>query len=113
MELIVDNIALWRAKRIDSLTTNASPIGRPYKDRAGGNKVAAKPLYRYAKNYTVKDGKSKLDFSLFVNTFSTDSEGVEKALDKIAETVTPAQVREVITNPVYTAFNYLNVYLGD
>lgn len=113
MEIIIDNIALWRGKISDGFTTRTSAIGTRYKDQKGANQVAVKPIYRYAKSYTIKDGKAELKISLFVRTFCTDAKKVEKQLDKAAKGVKPAQARKVITNPVYTAFEYLNTYLED
>ena len=113
MEIIIDNIALWRAKINDAFTVRTSPIGTRYKDQNGANQVAVKPVYRYAKTYTVKDGKSDLKVSLFVRTLCTDAKAVEKRLDEVAKTIKPAQARKVITNPVYTAFEYLNKYLEE
>lgn len=113
MEIIIDNIALWRPKINDAFTVRTSAIGTPYKDKNGVRQIATKPLYRYAKTYTVKDGKSDLKFSLFVRTLCTDSANVLEQLDEVAKTIKPAKVREVVTNPVYSAFEYLNIYLGD
>ena len=113
MEIIIDNIALWRAKINDAFTVRTSPIGTRYKDSHGANQVAVKPVYRYAKTYTVKDGKSDLRVSLFVRTLCTDAKKVEAKLDEVAKTIKPAQARKVITNPVYTAFEYLNKYLEE
>ena len=113
MEIIIDNIALWRAKINDKFTIKASAIGTKYQDKNGAMQVAVKPIYRYAKTYTVKDGKSDLKVSLFVRTFSTDAKAVEKQLDAAAKTIKPAQARKVITDPIYTAFEYLNINLED
>lgn len=113
MDIIIDNIALWRGKINDAFTVRTSAIGTRYKDQKGANQVAVKPIYRYAKAYTVKDGKNNLRVSLFVRTFSTDAKKAEKRLDEVAKTIKPAQARKVITNPVYTAFEYLNINLED
>ena len=113
MEIIIDNIALWRGKINDAFTVRTSAIGTRYQDKNGAKQVAVKPIYRYAKSYTVKDGKSDLKISLFVRTFSTDAKAVEKQLDAAAKTVKPTQARKVITNPTYTAFEYLNINLED
>ena len=111
MYIIINCIALWRAKINDDFTTRTSAVGTPYKKKDGSSAIADKPIYRYAKTYTVKDGDSELKFSLFVRSFSTDAEKAEKVLDTVAETITPAQAREVITNPAYSAFIYLNEYM--
>lgn len=113
MEVIIDNIALWRVKINDAFTVRTSAIGTRYKDKNGADKVAVKPIYRYAKTYTVKDGKSELKFSLFVRTFDTDAKKVEKLLDKTAKGVDLVKVRKAITNPNWAAFEYLNIYLED
>ena len=113
MEIIIDNIALWRPKINDEFTIRTSSIGTPYKDKKGVPTVARKPIYRYAKTYEVKDGKNKLAFSLFVRTLSTDSKAAEKRLDEVAKTITPEQARSAIVEPSYTAFKYLNIYLED
>lgn len=113
MEILIDNIALWRPKINDAFTVRTSAIGTPYREKNGARQIATKPIYRYAKTYGVKDGKAELKFSLFVRTLSTDSKAVEEKLDEVAEKITAAQAREAITNPVYSAFEYLNIYLGD
>ena len=113
MEILIDNIALWRPKINDAFTVRTSAIGTPYREKNGARQIATKPIYRYAKTYKVQDGKAELKFSLFVRTLSTDSKAVEEKLDEVAEKITPAQAREAITNPVYSAFGYLNIYLGD
>jgi hypothetical protein len=113
MEIIIDNIALWRGKINDAFTVRTSAIGTRYQDKNGAHQVAVKPIYRYAKTYTVKDGKSDLRVSLFVRTFDTDAKKVEKKLDEVAKTIKPAQARKIIANPVYMAFEYLNITLED
>lgn len=113
MEIIIDKIALWRPKINDAFTVRTSAIGTPYRDKNGARQIATKPIYRYAKTYTLKDGKEELKFSLFVRTLCTDSAAVQEALDAAAKKVTAKQVREAITNPVYSAFEYLNEYIGD
>lgn len=113
MDIIIDKIALWRGKINDAFTVRTSAIGTRYTDKKGANLIAVKPIYRYAKSYTVKDGDSELKVSLFVRTFDTDAKKVEKKLDSVAKKITPAQARKVITNPVYTAFEYLNITLED
>lgn len=113
MEIIIDNIALWRGKINDNFTIRTSAIGTRYTDKNGGHQVAVKPIYRYAKSYNIKDGDSELKVSLFVRTFDTDAKKVEKRLDEVAKTIKPTQARKVITNPVYTAFEYLNKSLED
>ena len=112
MEIIIDNIALWRPKINDEFTVRTSSIGTPYKDKNGVRQIATKPIYRYAKTYSVKDGKNELKFSLFVRTLNTDKDTVSEELDKVAKKITAKQAREAIVNPVYSAFNYLNIYLG-
>lgn len=113
MEIIIDNIALWRPKINDEFTIRTSAIGTPYIDRKGARQITTKPIYRYAKTYTVKDGKEELKFSLFVRTLDTDAKKVEENLDEVAKGITPEQAREAIVNPVYSAFIYLNIYLGE
>lgn len=113
MEIIIDNIAIWRAKINDAFTVRTSAIGTRYKDKNGADKVAVKPIYRYAKTYAVEDGKSELKISLFVRTFDTDAKKAEKQLDKVAKTITPAKARKAITNPNWADFEYLNIYLED
>ena len=113
MDIILDNIALWRAKINDDFTVRQSAIGTRYKDKNGANQIAVKPIYRYAKTYKVKDGKSELKVSLFVRTFDTDAKKVEKRLDEVAKTIKPAQARKAITNPNWADFEYLNINLED
>ena len=113
MEIIIDNIALWRGKINDDFTTRTSAIGTRYKTQNGANQVAVKPIYRYAKTYQIKDGDSELKVSLFVRTFDTDAKKVEKQLDAAFKKVKPAQARKVVTNPNYMAFEYLNIYLEE
>lgn len=113
MDLIIDNIALWRAKINDAFTVRISNIGTVYKDKNGVRGIASKPIYRYAKTYEIKDGKESLKISLFVRTFCTDSMKVQERLDEVSKKITPKMAREVILNPSYSAFEYLNIYLED
>ena len=113
MEIIIDKIALWRPKINDAFTVRTSAIGTPYLDKNGMRTSALKPIYRYAKTYSLMDGDEELKFSLFVRSFSTDAKKAEEKLDTVAEKITGEQVREVILNPVFSAFEYLNEYLGE
>ena len=108
MDIILNNIALWRPKRTDDLSVIKQPKNtRIYDPETKLYKLADKPIYRYAKNYTVGK-KTPIWFCLFARTYSDDAKIVEDALDNVAKTVTVAQAKAANLNPDYADFEYLN-----
>lgn len=112
MEIIINEVALWRPNLHDGFTIKKHGIGTAYID-GNEKKVADKIIYRYAKNYSVGKGDNALFFCLFVRTFETAGEKVEHQLDEIAKTIKEKEVREIITGSKFLAFKYLEASLED
>lgn len=81
--LELNRIAIWRAKLLDEFTVRESGAGRTFVENKIISKTTAK-TYRYAKNYSKKDGTK---FCLFVVTYSDDAAKVEKRLDSVAKKI--------------------------
>lgn len=107
MEIIIDNIAIWKADFHKGYTVRTIPTNSPYKTKDGEAKISDKLMYRYAKNYKV----GKTEFVLFVRTFNSKMDKVEKELDAVAKKVTEKKAKEVIAMATMTNFEYLNEYL--
>lgn len=114
MDIIVDNIAIWRAILIDRLGVITQPAGlRALNPKTKLYYHTEQPLNRYVKNYTAGKGKNAVKFCLFVRTFSSDVAKVETRLDEVAKTITVAQAREINSRSVYEDFTYLNEYIKE
>lgn len=114
MDIIVDNIAIWRAIPNDSLSVRTQPAGiRALNPTTKLYYQTQDQLRRYAKNYTVGKGKNAVKYCLFVRTFSEDAKNVEAKLDEVAKTITLAQAREINGRADYESFDYLDTYLEE
>lgn len=112
MEIIIDNVAIWRSLASDGLSIREVPKGKRYKKFNSDELIMSDRIfYRYAKNYTVGTGKNKVKYCLFVRTMSDDKVYVEGKLDEIAETITVEQAREVYEKEGYTDFEYLDILI--
>ena len=111
MNIILGNIAIWQPKLNDQLTVRPTPPGASYQ-KTGTNilEIANKPLYRYAKNYKTA-GENGVKYCLFVRTFSTDKDAVERELDAFAETLQAEDVRPAVAGSDSVHFTYSNHYL--
>ena len=72
---------------------------------------ATKPLYRYAKGYSIKKGKSVINFCLFVRTFSDNDKAVEKELDACAKSLNSEEILEALTVASMSNFTYTDTFL--
>lgn len=99
--LELDRIAIWRPKLLDEFTIRESGAGRTFAENKIISKTTAK-TYRYAKNYSKKDGTK---FCLFVVSYSDDAKGAEKRLDEVA--------KKVKVEGNLSDFQYTNYYLED
>lgn len=106
MEIIIDNIAIWRADFHQGYTVREIPPNIEYRDRSGDLKHSDKTMYRYAKNYKVGD----TDFVLFVRTYEENKKKVEKQLDEVAETI-DEKLALKMSGTLPSGFEYLDVYL--
>lgn len=85
MDIILNQIAIWKPGNFKELSIRKSPSGQQYREPNGVvYKNSVKPLIRYAKDYTVK----KVNFSLFLRTECEDATKVETALDAFAKEIT-------------------------
>ena len=109
MDIILNQIALWRPKLNDQMTILRQPAGLRVLDSATKlYKLVEKPIIRYAKNYIAGKGKTAVKFSLFVRTYSEDEKAVESRLDEVAKNITVAQARKINSRALFEDFDYLN-----
>lgn len=101
----LDRVAIWLPLGVEGLSTRISPPGRTYYKNDVVN-IANSEMYRYAKNYQVGKGKSKLSFSLFMMTLESDAEAVEKYLDSIAKKATIEQVKSALSASDWSSFKW-------
>lgn len=109
MEIIIDKIGIWKADYHKGYTVRVMPAGIRYFDKSGICKLANDKINRYAKNYK----KGKTEFVLFVRTFSSDKDAIEKQLDKVAKTITEAYAKEICMKATFDEFEYLNEYVKE
>lgn len=113
MDIILNQIAIWKPCESDNLNKRSVPIGSAY--RTIDNPVYQKvnePMYRYCKDYSKKFG-TKLKFCLFVRTTLNDDKLVEKRLDAVAKTITKEQALEAIANSSINDFKYLPILITE
>ena len=104
MDLILNQVAIWRGCGASKLNIKVSPAGRRIR-RAGKAvyEMTDKPCKRYAKDYT----KNKITYCLMVFS-DIDEEGfVEEQLDAIAKKITKEQALKASANATITGFEYL------
>ena len=106
MEIIIDNIAIWRADFHEGYTVREIPPNIAYQDKDGLMKRSDKIMYRYAKNYKVGDTA----FVLFVRTYESSKKKVEKQLDTVAKKVDEKKALK-FKGALPSNFDYLNIYL--
>lgn len=109
MDIILNQIAIWKPCGAKELSVRKSPSGQQYRDpNSVIYKNSVNPLIRYAKDYEVK----KVKFSLFLRTDCEDAEKVESALDYYAKQITKEYALKVTANTDYMYFEY-TPYLFD
>lgn len=104
MDLILNQVAIWRSCGAKKINVKASPAGR--RIRKAGKSVyqqTDKVCYRYAKDYT----KNKVEYCLMVFSDIESVEIAEKQLDAVAKTITKDQALKASANGTATTFEYL------
>lgn len=104
MDLILNQVAIWRSCGATKLNVKTVPAGRKIR-RAGKSvyEITKETCKRYAKDYT----KNKVDYCLMVFS-NIDSESlVESQLDEIAKSITKEQALKASANATTTFFEYL------
>lgn len=103
MDIILNQIAIWRPCGAKELNVRKSPAGRQYREpNAVVYKQSAKPLTRYAKDYTIK----KVSFSLFLHTECDNAEKIESALDYYSSKITKEYALQATATATSAAFEY-------
>lgn len=104
MDLILNQIAIWRACRATTLNIKNVPAGRQVR-RAGNAtfETTEKLCKRYAKDYD----KSGVQFCLMVFSDINDEKSVETQLDAVAKKITKKEALEASINSTSTDFKYL------
>lgn len=103
MDIILNQIAIWKPCGAKKLNVRKSPVGQQYREKdAVVYKKATKPLIRYAKDYTI----GKVGFSLFLRTDCEDAGKVEAALDKFAKQITKEYALQSTANATASVFEY-------
>lgn len=103
MDIILNQIAIWKPCGAKTLSIRKSPTGQKYREPNGVvYKIANKPLFRYAKDYTVK----KVAFSLFLRTECDNEKLVENALDTYAKQITKEYALNATATATIDSFEY-------
>lgn len=112
MDIILNKIAIWGALGMTVLSKKQAPLGQSYLvEGSAAYQKATKPLYRYAKGYSIKKGKSVINFCLFVRTFSDNDKAVEKELDACAKSLNSEEILEALTVASMSNFTYTDTFL--
>ena len=107
----IDRVGVWGPKVIDDLSVKTYPRGIVYY-RNNTAATSSDRIYRYAKNYTVSEGKSTLKYCLFLATFSKDAKKVAKYLNSIAKTISAEYVRECLLASSANTLKYTDDHYG-
>lgn len=103
MDIILNQIAIWQPCGAKKLNVRKAPIGQKYREPNGVvYKIANKPIYRYAKDYTVK----KVEFSLFLRTECEDATKVEAVMDAYAKHITKEYALNATSSASIDNFEY-------
>lgn len=103
MDIILNQIAIWKPCLVKELDIRKSPKGESYREPDGTvYKQSTEPLLRYSKCYAVDE----VEFSLFLRTFCDDSNRVEAALDYYATKITKEYCLNAIAKADLQSFEY-------
>lgn len=103
MDIILNQIAIWRPCGDKKLNIRKSPSGQRYREQNSViYKNSVRPLIRYAKDYVV----DKVGFSLFLRTSCDDEAKVETALDYYASKITKDYALQATSNATFGNFEY-------
>lgn len=92
----INKLATWLKMREDGILVKKMPEGYPYSTKAGITMQSSivKPVYRYAKNYSV----GKKTFSLCLITLNPNAQEVEAWLDNQSEFIDLEKVERPFTS---------------
>lgn len=109
--LILNRVAIWKPKLNDDFSVRPSPAGRTYFEN-GVAKISQDKLYRYAKNYKIKDNDIEIKFCLFVVSPAYDLERFKKFLDEVSKNISVDIVKKVsiLSN---ADFKYIDFYFNE
>jgi len=100
---ILNRLCVWAKIPTDGLYSKKYTSNRTYSvGRELGVASTDKPVYAYAKNYK----KSKLDFSLFMYSDSSDEKVIEEFFDKSISKVTAQVVADALVIASSNNFEY-------
>lgn len=103
MDIILNQIAIWKKSGAKKLNIRKSPVGQQYREKdAVVYKTAIKPLIRYMKDYKV----GKVEFSLFLRTECEDADKVEASLDDFAKQITKEYALQATATATSSVFEY-------
>lgn len=108
MDIILNQVAIWRPCGSSKLNKRIVPAGTGY--RTPGSSVYQKstePFVRYCKDYEIGKGKSKVGFCLFVRTDIDNDPIIEQQLDAIASSISLEDALRISANSSLEAFEYL------
>lgn len=107
MDIILNQVALWRSCGATELNKRFSPVGEKYREVDNPiYKISDKPLIRYAKDYE----KDKIKFCLFIRTMNEDDKNIEKLLDKTAKSIKKEDLLEALAINMDMELTYLDVF---
>lgn len=109
MDIILNQIAIWRPFGSDKMLKREAPRGQSFKV-AGSPAIQSSdlPLLRYAKDYERFGAK----FCLFVRTFEADETVAEKALDNTAKSLKKTEILQGVAGAGNSNFVYTDKFLG-
>lgn len=110
MNVYIDRIAIWQLMPADGLSIRKNAPGIVYYDRQNVTQISDSTLVRYAKNYQIKNGKNKLNFSLFILTPNQDQVEVEIMLDNMAKSFEFDYVKSALEKASLSDFVWTDKY---
>lgn len=103
MDIILNQIAIWKKSGAKKLNIRKSPTGQQYREKDSVvYKIATTPLIRYMKDYKI----GKVEYSLFLRTDCEDVNKVELALDSFAKQITKEYALQATANATASIFEY-------
>lgn len=110
MNIYIDRIAIWQSMPADGLSIRKNAPEMVYYDRQNVAQISDSILVRYAKNYQIKNGKKKLNFSLFILTPNQDQIEIEAMLDDMAKSFEFDYVKSALKKASLSDFVWTDKY---
>lgn len=110
MDIILNQIAIWKPCGATELNSKISPKGQLYKEANSPAYIEAQEgLVRHTKDYKVK----RVEFCLFVRTKPDVSVSwVESELDRVAKTLSKEYILQSTANADIRTFEYTPHFIG-